>query len=650
MAFEDRPQIDENAINDKRAQQKLLSMLSEEYNFRPRGQVPDNGSDYRVELIIDGGATHWEFPVQLKSIVNPTFIANNTFISYNFPTSRLSYLLNNIPQVGIIVLYHVGEDRLYFDHITSLYNRLLEERGNEDWKANESVSLHFPTSQELIEERLQELHAHFIQVYENVAMMHQSFGGRYNLNYIQTKTSINLDLQNPEVIKRYLKKFGHLLVTQNETLMVSDLLDRLAERDINEDKDLLLLKAMIASQIGRAIDSMRLIKRCRNRFQLSDEEQFTVKYLELRNELSTADIDSSTFLNECKQLLQQAKDTNNQLLLRINIMYYSLASLKFHQKVPDDILNELEDIGNNIDSLTDESTKYQLMLWHTDNVGLVVDHETNLAFSIYQVRESMGIPFTLVERKGHVIATMNLQMLFTTAVQKIREYAIFREDQLLRAFCDALDLRFRLAFEYSALKMLKDRVLEVGARNVHAARVQNACVAADVFSSNLLLKDAHNTVINILDYLYIFEHVYGVTFPEVPLATIQNNRQYLEQELEIEEHTSNIAPGLVDLANSHDANRLPALTTEQIDWYANVIIQSGRYPMAEKRYIIQELEGIQLFNQRCKDKSVQLLVKNHSGAHNKYTVPVTFVLKRVESGIESTPDTNLDRLLTSWGY
>src|SRR5215216_1881766 len=150
MAFDKLPQIDQSAVNSAESIRKLMDHMNEGSGFIMRLEVPDKGCDYDVELIKNQrDVSNWRFALQLKSIANPKFIKDGEFLSYSFETDRLGYLIRRLPAMGIVVLYDVDTERIYFDYVDEIYNRVRVEKGSEDWKQQDSVSIHIPVANEM---------------------------------------------------------------------------------------------------------------------------------------------------------------------------------------------------------------------------------------------------------------------------------------------------------------------------------------------------------------------------------------------------------------------------------------------------------------------------------------------------------------------
>ncbi|WP_316844982.1 DUF4365 domain-containing protein [Pedobacter psychrodurus] len=126
MAYDDLPQVDPPSEHDDEAKNRFTAVFSQKSGFIPREQSPDKGNDYLVELIEERSAKNNHFCVQLKSVESPSIIKEGTIISFQWLTSRLGYVMRNVPIYGILVIYDVSSEKLYYEYIDKIYEKLLE--------------------------------------------------------------------------------------------------------------------------------------------------------------------------------------------------------------------------------------------------------------------------------------------------------------------------------------------------------------------------------------------------------------------------------------------------------------------------------------------------------------------------------------------
>lgn len=655
MAFDNLPKIDNNAANERLSKQKLVSKFAERYGFRAREQTPDNGADYHIELIEQNQASNREFSLQLKSDTDLKTLADGKHISYSFETSRLAYLLKQTPQVGMMVIYDVNSDTLYYDYAVEIYQRLLSEKGTDAWKNQENVAIHIPVSQVLNEENLPGIHERISKMFKASDLMHQAHSASYGVKTVALNNDASEDLWNPETVARDLKRYGQQLLMTGDVGMVDALLDRLSGSKVMEDVDLLMLKVAACSMMGKAVDSNFYLGKC-EKFDLSESERSSMQFCGLRNKLNLGKIDGDKFVEECKGMMSSSMEMVPRLVLRLNIMYFTLAGIHLHQRVNDSVLNELADIEREIDLVQDVAMRDQLRLWHLDNVAIVVSHVRDESIERVRVQEAMGILPPVTARAAEATGIFELQVGFVRQLRALRSDGVANNKILLVAQCDVIDLRFHLAFLFVLMGTLQNKEIVDQERKIHVNRLLRACIAVNELSKNRLYRDAYNANISILDYLYILENWYGIELRDMPKESIERSAKAFARELDMGDNLKQmVAPGLIESLRNN-TNPTASENSENIrqqrrlsEIAADHIIKSGKYPNAKKEYIVQELEGVKLFTSRCIDGKLEMRVRTQDD-NSRFTTPTSFMLVNKSTNLVSAPDTNLDRLLKSWGY
>ncbi|WP_372490050.1 DUF4365 domain-containing protein [Chitinophaga sedimenti] len=74
MALSDRPRVDTFANNSAESVRALTALFYEPNGYISRADIPDKGCDYFIEVVHDGDAKMWRFPLQLKSVQSPKYV------------------------------------------------------------------------------------------------------------------------------------------------------------------------------------------------------------------------------------------------------------------------------------------------------------------------------------------------------------------------------------------------------------------------------------------------------------------------------------------------------------------------------------------------------------------------------------------------
>lgn len=385
MAFFDKPIVDKSSVNSEISEQKLATLLNQKNGFICRKDTPDKGVDFDVELIVENNASGWRFPLQLKSVQHPTLIDKGAFISYAFETSRLGYLMSRLPAMGLLVLYAVDTDSLYYDFIDKIYERLMEERGNTDWYANDKVNIKIPVSNHLTIEATTAIHEIFVKRFRQAAVMQQSHGAKYDLPSINLTGAFQYDFYNPDHVKKLLHDHGLLLLSMYDLKFVYDLITLLPNKDIIADKDLLLIAAVAYCEAGKHPDSVFYINRLLRKNDLSDEEKRIANFTKLKNSLALGEIDSDDFVRESSKMRDGKLSDVNDILLELNATFFQLLNIKTFHDIPRELVDSIDSVETRIQQLDCTETVKQLVeLWNADNLAVLLSNirHKNLVSSV----------------------------------------------------------------------------------------------------------------------------------------------------------------------------------------------------------------------------------------------------------------------------
>ena len=86
---------------------------------------------------------------------------------------------------------------------------------------------------------------------------------------------------------------------------------------------------------------------------------------------------------------------------------------------------------------------------------------------------------------------------------------------------------------------------------------------------------------------------------------------------------------------------------QQLDLFAQMALKSLNLPQDRYNNVIGELKAYRLYHNRCQNPEIEPLQKPHDST---YRNPITFILKNKKTGIISAENTDMDHLLSSWGY
>lgn len=650
MAFDELPLVDRPSLNSDASAIQLQLQLNRGSGFILRADVPDLGCDFDVELIKNQSqASNWRFPLQLKSVETISIIREGLYISYSFKTSRLGYLLRRQPAFGLVVLYDVGSKDLYYDYADEIYNRLMLDRGSDEWKANEHVNILIPVDNILTEAKAKTLHQKFLSRFEQGALMQSSQGAKYGLPTINLEPTSGFDFNNLDDVKKALKKWGMNLLTQFDLQIVYDLIAKLPTVQILSDKEICLIALIVYSESGRHADSVFYTERIRKRFELTEFEKGSVNFIELKNQLRLGNLSPKEYIQETKKLLPNVSDTNS-LTLRVNILYFELSMVKALEQMPMNLGEQTQQLFFDIDDANIEQLQKQyLKLWNAENMDRWIGHFRSEGFAEMEVRENMGKPLSLEERLQKAESLVKVHNMFYFFLNGIDDYAKKKENPLLQAHVIKLLIRFELSFEIDQISH-DSPVAEDGQSKI-PKRLTLARSAFNIFLFNNLFHDAYSVLLFQIDLYYVGVNRYGIKNEDL-IDELIKIRAEMEREFEYDGELS--IPSLLK-NKSEQKDKKPAdmaflagLNDSQLDTLAEIMLQSNKFPKAQKINIIGQMKSYQLFYERCKNDSIyveEALLPDHIA----YADPVYFVLKNRITKMVSLPNNDMDSLLKSWG-
>lgn len=655
MAFNDLPQIDNASRNDDEAKTAFARLFAQKAGFIPREQNPDKGCDFLVELITDlTGATNWNFSVQLKSIENTEPIKKGEFISYPFATSRLGYLMRNQPIYGILVLYDVSSETAYYEYADELYGRLMKERENEEWKNNEKVNVHIPATKVLDANSLKTIHQTFYNRFTNLARMNTDHGSTYNLPVHSASKSDKFDFDKVEDVIKILKRWGISSVVLGDMAVISGLLAKVPNNDIVADKDLLLLAALSYSETGKIAESAYYTDRLHKRFALSPGEQIMIDYIALKNQLSLGSKGPKEFIEEAKAMLTRNPGLQNEITLRLNILYYELSSIRGFEPMPELLVEEISSLAEIIEKLEESTSKYYNKIWNLENLALLLGHLIGEGYNEMSVREAFSMPLSREEVLLRTRRLIGLQSMFNREMIKIDGYAEKHQDFLLQAYAIHVLIRYQLG------QMIKSVTYEAKVdhseeqKSILSHYIGLADYSFTIFIQNNLLRQAYNLLCQRYELLVIWREWFGFGDP-ADLEIVQRNLSFLEHDLELPPYQAKAEKLIHDKRNCDNSleNGMRGLLNfnmEQIETFADMVLSSGKYPNAKKGNMIGEMLGYKMFYQRCTNPDIEVNTVKPADIRFAYVGPTRFILKNKRSGLISIESPNMDRLLSSWGF
>ncbi len=652
MGFDDLPQVDGASINDDRAKKRLLLHFGRDAGFIAREQFNDMGCDYKVELI-ENGATNWSFDIQLKSVEKPKFVSDGQFLSFPIKTSRFGYLTRNESVNGLLVVYDVGTELLYFDFLDLLYGRLMRERESDDWLANDEVNVHVPKENILDRESREMIHGKFLQRFRNLATMIRIHGGGYGLPVLGPVGPIKRAvIPSAADAVAELRSFGAMQLMQRDMRRVYELLEGLPENEIIADKELLLIALLAYCEVGRIADSMYYIDRVSKRYELKESERRMVSFISLKNELLLGDIDRATFVGRAKLLLPGA-GLSEELSLRLNLLYYQLSALQGLEPLPERLVTEFEDLESMISKVEGETQRMYIRAWNLDNLSIIAGHVRREDMNRLTVFKRFGMDMPTGLRQKSSDRSSWLFRLLHRQFAEIVGFSLRTGEFMLTAMVTLSHLRFWMGVEMDMLVFGDGGISREKIRSEMHELIAIGLQTAQMLLELNRFRQAYLIQSMVLELLLISRQVYRFEDGN-DMDKIKEQMRTLERDLELPPFVSQMQP-LIDKKLTHSPKEtfgmhgMKGLNDTQIDTYARYVLESGCYPNAIRENLVHEMIACRTFSERAADDRYDLIIIKPVDKKTAYAYPAQFFIRDKKTGIESLPGTDIKAVLESFG-
>jgi hypothetical protein len=647
MSLFSKPQIDTAAINSSTSENSLMQVLSELNGFISRKEMPDKGCDFMCELIEGSSVTGQKFPVQLKSIESLSLVENETYISYPLLTSRLGYMLSHLPTTGIIVFYDVEKERLFYDFSDAVYDRLMSERGTDEWTKNESVNIRIPTIKTLDENSVKQFHSKILERFRQAAKMQVANGKKYDLPSINLSQKFQFDFNNIDHLKLLLKQYGLVFLSSYDISIIYKTISKLTANDINSDKEILILAAISYCEAGRYAESDIFIRRLRVQHDLSESQKKMIDYVDSKNQLILGLIDNSIFLDKLRALKQNSE--SDSVIVDINILRYQLIDLKSGE-VDNQLKLELNNIFESIEKSNASETMKQLYkIWNSENESIIISHNLTYQLGLYKVKAAVGSDLSLNEKKAFIEGYLKDELIFLGRINEIYKKAY--QDKNIFVQATALSANVTHFLQKLISFIAQDFPMTDYGEELKR-HFQFAFQAYQYYAELDMLKDSHYCLCNAIE---ILEAAKETQNPDVikDIETLSSTKILLEKELLLPPSPL-IIPGLIEELKSRKANRenqpgmysVKDMNDQGLDLYANMAIKAYNLPANRFQNVLNELKAYRLFYNRCQDSNIEVLQNNFS----MYQFPVEFTLRNKVSQIQTIRSSDMELLLSSLGY
>lgn len=656
MAYSDNPIIDRYSNNEERSERKVREYLNQDTGFICRAEVPDKGCDLDVELILDGGkSSSWKFPIQLKSIEKLDLVNNKQFISLPFETSRLGYLMRRIPSMGVIIFYSVKENKCFYEFADKIYSALTEDRGSEEWKGNDNVNIRISYSNLLDEGASRLIHDIMRHRYEQATIMQSSFGEKYGLPTVGLVDNFQFDFRNVDDLKRFLQEYGLLLLNNYDLGIIQDFITQIPNQEIYRDKELLLIAAVSYAEASQHTESQLFCKKLL-KFQLNETETLMLRFVELKNNHALGYLSDSEMIGALEELKEVGTDEQNKITIAISQIYYKLGQIKAFINVPEPVISGIHQIFEAIEKSSDkERTKLLLTLWNCENLSYLISSIASARFGEVRIREALGEKVTIEERQEGAVEIIRMETMLHEKVLAINKSASVSDDKLMKAYSMALDVKHYIHHQVNYLAFEVPVSKQPDFEKRLSNKIAYAATAYNYFIELRMDKEAYENLCNMLEMIELAQgYNVNVSYDKMPLYDVKTQMEaVLETPVRII-----MFPGLLEEKRMQQETKegslmivLKSLSDEQLQSLAKTTLLGLQLPETCLPNLVVEMKAYRLFHQRCSDNNIIVLQKkNEYEIQHPYVLPIRFVLRSKATGIETSPSSDMDALLTMWGY
>jgi len=654
MALQDTPQIDKPSINSDISQTRLLEQFSQQAGFISRTDVPDKGCDYDVELIVDGtNVSGWRFAVQLKSLEKLNLVSEQQFISYSFETSRLGYLLRRLPGMGLIVLYSVERDQLFYEYVENVIYRLEEERDSTSWKQNQSVNIRVPVVNTVNAQTTREIHKTFTNRFQEAARMQASHGKLYGLPTINIASDQKYDWNSLADIKKILIDFGLAYLVANDLQIVFQLISKVPNQQIYADLELLKIAAVAYSEVGSYADSNIFCQRLKKQPGLSQEDHRMIQFTMLKNNLALGVIERAEYINTAKRL-KTSEDGYNNIVLDINILFYELQDIGPFEDISKELEEEVRKIDERISTtLTDGTSKNLLKLWNAENYGYIAGIVRSNSLRDLRMIESMGGGLSLQEKGTAIKKIMDAQLNFLLLLDDLLKRN--ESDKWVVAFICLIHTRFNIVKEVDFLSF-DVRVDRSKHQKILQDLIAKAQLAHHLFADLNSNKESYDALCYCFELIEL-SNAYGYT-SQYDLEELSKVKNAIELQMDFPKYEAVVPKLVIQLKKEKEGigrvsafSGLKNLNDDALHHIAVLRLKALNLNEDRLKNIEDEIKAFRLFSNRCTDDNIQVLIvkSTFDTEENQYMYPVKFVLQNTETGIVTQESSDMDQLLKTRG-
>ncbi|GAB3328198.1 hypothetical protein GCM10027429_02840 [Marivirga atlantica] len=531
MALKDRGKVDLNAVYSQKSINAFNSFFSLENSFiaHHTDDKNDYGIDCQVQIIKNYEATGFVFPVQIKS--SKSFKERNNCKILQFKTNRLQVLIEGSCGSGMIILYDVKEETLYFDYALEIIKRLRIEN-EKPWEEQKTVTIKISKENILDDKTIKAIHSRQLKLWTNQSLLFAKDGYK-NIDKLFRMESSNADSLS------IIENTGLDLFKKGEINILKYHLENLEKKDLKKPR-VSFVAAITYVELGEIIEANYFFHYAeKDKTTLSDEEKdiYNLQYYKCKF------FEGKYSLKELKGVLESFRSEASLSSIK-DIIEINLLSIKVIEAVGSPVFSDdlLVEINDQIDKVLSKNlliADYIKLLYLTEILSTLYTRKLMEALVDAKIGEETGIklPFDLRSKLNKELTNTNGRIIklieFIANRDTVRDnsYAII----LLKFF--RAKHYFGTCYSYFNARINWDN--KKGAEEIINHAINDLISCYNYFIGNSHAPMAYRSIVYINE-LYILAENW---LKKAPVSTIDKNKinVILEQFQEQDFHTENLS-------------------------------------------------------------------------------------------------------------
>ena len=511
MAFEDSPKVDKNAERSEESLIECQRKFSRKNGFISHkiDGTDDYGVDLNVQLIVEGKASPYYFPIQVKSKISYTEISigNEKYKTCSFKTSRLGYLIRHKPTTGLIVIYDETKEQLFYDFSYEIYNRIRLHHDDDKWLNQDSITIHIPESNLLKNDIVSDVHSRLLNLFENHDRLLNERGRYYDL------PDVVVDNENRSPVE-ILERFGNLLFDSYKFKEIIALIDKLNKYQLKRPI-ISYLGAITYTEVGDIIEADYFFKLCsNNRNSYSVREQEIIRFQKFKFDYYSGGVSRKQLIQQLENMKETSTTIENQLYLKTNLLSLEALDLIGKKKLDEGIFTVIENYFDEVvDKVENIEQQHFLLIFLSDILSKFVGRFFSDILIDARIGEVTGFALG-AKRTERLKRVLKLNEKSKQYVLNALAYAEKNENKLLEAHCH-LNLALSFFGHCFSYFIAKHHFEKNEQRELLEEILKSSLKAYNIFIKLQLVPFAFNSITLAYEIYSLAESWAGVSLSEI---------------------------------------------------------------------------------------------------------------------------------------